>query len=132
MRTSRTTLAKINVAVAFAVVGIVFAQAIIAGRSTRLFGSWSIELHGMLGNVVFLLAAAGCVGSFVARAGRRSQGLTITLLVLTMTQLGLGYSGRQSLASAAWHIPIGVATFGLAVLNAATARERVAVARNVL
>ncbi len=132
MRTSRSTFPNINAGIAFAVVGVVLAQAVVAGRSTRLFGSWSIELHGMLGNFVFLLAAAGCVGSFVARAGRRSQVLTIALLVLTMTQLGLGYSGRQSLTSAAWHIPIGVATFGLAVLNAATARDRVALARNVL
>ena len=98
----------------------------------RLFGSWSIELHGMLGNIVFLLAVAGCVGSFVAKAGRRSQALAIPLVVLTMAQLGLGYSGRQSLSSAAWHIPVGVATFGLAVLNATTARDRVAVSRNNL
>jgi hypothetical protein len=132
MRTSRSTLPIINAATALAVVGLVFAQAVIAGRSTRLFGSWSIELHGMLGNIVFLLAAGACVGSFAAKAGRRSQALTIALLILTMAQLGLGYSGRQSLSSAAWHIPVGVATFGVAVLNATTARDRVAVSRNNL
>ena len=132
MRTSRSTIPNVNAAIALAVVGVVFAQAVIAGRSTRLFGSWSIELHGMLGNIVFLLAAAGYVGSFVSKAGRRSQALTIALVVFTMAQLGLGYSGRQSLSSAAWHIPLGVATFGLAVLNATTARDRAAVSRNNL
>ena len=132
MRTSRSTLPNINAAIALAIVGVVFAQAVIAGRSTRLFGSWSIELHGMLGNIVFLLATAGCVGSFVARTGRRPQALTIALVVFTMAQLGLGYSGRQSLSSAAWHIPLGVATFGLAVLNASTARDRVVASRNNL
>jgi hypothetical protein len=30
-------------------------------------------------------------------------------------QIGLGYSGRETLEAAAWHVPMGVTIFGLAV-----------------
>jgi len=38
-------------------------------------------------------------------------------VLLVSIQIGMGYAGRTSLGAAAWHIPNGVAIFGLAVYN---------------
>jgi hypothetical protein len=43
------------------------------------------------------------------------------LLVLVISQIGLGYSGRDSADAAAVHVPMGVLTFGLSVLIAGMA-----------
>jgi hypothetical protein len=96
---------------------LVLVQAFIAGRSNRLFGSWDIGAHEILGNVVFLVALAGVVLSVLAGQGRASIVRAAALLVLITTQVGLGYAGRTSAEAAAWHIPNGVAIFGLAVYN---------------
>jgi hypothetical protein len=43
------------------------------------------------------------------------------LLVLTLIQVGLGYSGRTDLDARAWHLPLGVFIFGLSAGVAAEA-----------
>lgn len=88
-----------------------------AGRSERLFGNWSIVAHGIVGNVTFLLALAGLAFAALGRLGRLPVIVAGALVVLLVVQIGLGYGGRESLGAAAWHIPNGVAIFGLAVYN---------------
>lgn len=107
--------------VAGLIVVLVLVQAVIAGRSNRLFGSWNIEVHGVLGNVV-LLAALGEAALVVFGRSGRAAAVTVGLLVVAVVaQIGLGYTGRDSVGAAAWHIPLGVAVFGLAVWNLALA-----------
>lgn len=117
--TRRTPPAGAARALAAVIAALVLVQAVIAGRSNRLFGSWDIGLHGTLGNIVFALALANL--TLVARR-RANRALVVTaaaLVAVLTAQLGLGYAGRDSLAAAGWHIPVGVAAFGLAVWNVA-------------
>jgi hypothetical protein len=102
---------------------LVLVQAIIAARSNRLFGSWDIGVHEILGNIVFAVALVGLVLAAVARQGRASIVCAAALLILVTAQVGLGYSGRTSAEAAAWHIPNGVAIFGLAVYNITATRR---------
>jgi hypothetical protein len=39
--------------------------------------------------------------------------------VAVVSQIGLGYTGSDSATAAAWHVPGGVAVFGLAVWSLA-------------
>lgn len=92
---------------------LVLVQAVLAGRA--LFGSWSITVHGAVGNATFALAAALAVVAAVARAGRRAIAVAAALAIVLTAQIGLGYAGRDSVEAAAWHIPTGVLAFGLAI-----------------
>jgi len=83
-----------------------------AGRA--LFGGWSITVHGVVGNVTFIFALATLVLAWRARQ-RPAMTVAAVLVVLVSAQIGLGYSGRESLEAAAWHVPMGVTIFGLAV-----------------
>ncbi len=103
---------------------LVLIQAWMAGHSDRLFGSIDIALHGYLGNFSYLLAVGALVLTLVARANKGAVAVAAVLVVLMTIQIGLGYSGRQpdgSLDAAAWHIPIGVAIFGVAVYQVSVA-----------
>jgi hypothetical protein len=96
---------------------LILIQATLAGRFLNYSASNLRTLHGVVGNVVFLLAivlvvlvvAAGISGR--ARAGL--LGSSVGLLVLTFAQVGMGYAGRENAAPAAFHIPNGVLIFGL-------------------
>ncbi|MGH8993242.1 MAG: hypothetical protein ACRDZ7_17175 [Acidimicrobiia bacterium] len=91
---------------------LILVQAFIAGRA--LFGGWSITVHGVVGNVTFLFALVTLVLAW--RSGQRPATVVAAVLVALITaQIGLGYSGRESLEAAAWHVPLGVTIFGLAV-----------------
>lgn len=92
---------------------LVLVQAVLAGRA--LFGSWSITVHGVVGNGTFALAAALAFVAGVGRAGRHAVGVAVALAMVLTVQIGLGYAGRDSVEAAAWHIPNGVLAFGLAV-----------------
>lgn len=105
-----------------AVAALVLVQAFLAGR--HLFAAWGITVHGVIGNVVFLLVAALVGLALWSRADRVTTTVAIALVLLVTTQIGLGYSGRESLTAAAWHVPNGVLTFGLAVLIAARPATR--------
>ena len=94
---------------------LVLVQAWMAGESARLFGDLDIVAHGILGNVSYLLAVAALVLTLVARANKGAVLVAAAVVVLMTVQIGLGYSGRDSDDAAAWHIPNGVAIFGLAV-----------------
>lgn len=96
---------------------LVLVQAALAGHSNRLFGSISIEVHGMVGNAMFTLLIVSLVIAAVTRAGTARLATLAALAVLSTAQIGLGYMGRQSAGAAGWHIPLGVAIFGLTVYN---------------
>jgi hypothetical protein len=113
----RLSLTAANRAVAHALPAFVLVQAVMAGRSERLFGTWSIVAHGILGNVTFLLAVTGLALALLGKPGRPAVLVAGLLVLLLSIQIGMGYAGRTSLGAAAWHIPNGVAIFGLAVYN---------------
>ena len=101
---------------------LVLVQAWMAGHSDALgYGSFDITIHGIVGNVSYLLAVAALVLALVARASKGAVVVAAVVVVLMTIQIGLGYSGRDSADAAAWHIPNGVAIFGLAVYQVSVA-----------
>jgi hypothetical protein len=95
----------------------VLVNAVIAGRT--LVGEWDIVVHGIIGNGVFVLSVVALALVILTGAGRSIVIATAVLLVLVFAQIGLGYSGRENADAVAWHVPNGVAIFGLAVWLAA-------------
>jgi hypothetical protein len=96
--------------------GAVLLQAVLAGRGWFIDYDL-IEVHGLIGNLTFLLAMLLVVGAWL---GRQSGVMTntelimsIALLALVAAQLGLGYSGRDSQTAASLHVPNGILVTGL-------------------
>lgn len=104
---------RLHRAGAVALVLLVAMQALIAGQ--HLFGTWGIGLHAGLGNAAFAVAAATTVVAFARLDDRPLQVVGVIMVVLLTSQIGLGYSARESQAAAALHIPLGVAAFGAVV-----------------
>lgn len=71
-------------------------------------------MHGVVGNITFVFALATLVLAWRARQ-KPATTVAAVLAVLIGAQIGLGYSGRETLEAAAWHVPMGVTIFGLAV-----------------
>lgn len=100
--------------------GLVVVQAFLAGRGLWLGERNLIDVHEMLANVLFLLAVAqfglvlamGIPGAM----GKRLLGLNAVLAIAMVAQTGLGYVGRDNMDARAWHLPLGVLIFGLAVM----------------
>lgn len=107
-------LAVAHRAVAGIIALLVLIQAYLAGDSSRLFGGGDIVIHGIVGNTSFALAVIA-LGLAIALRDRRHIGVAAALVILMTAQIGLGYAGRTSLPAASWHIPLGVAIFGLSV-----------------
>jgi hypothetical protein len=112
---SRTRLLNGYRALAGLLVILVLVQAWMAGQSNTLFGDIDIVAHGIVGNISYLIAVGALVLAVVVRANKAAVLASALLVVLMTAQIGLGYSGRESVDAAAWHIPVGVAIFGLAV-----------------
>lgn len=95
---------------------LVLVQALLAGQGLFV-DTGRIEVHGWVGNATFLAAIALLAAAFAAwrrgTLGRSAVVLSAVLLLLTVAQLGLGYSGRESSAAASWHVPNGVLIFGV-------------------
>lgn len=102
---------------AIGLVALVLVQAVIAGQS--LFGGWTIDVHGWLGNASFVLGVLLVALAVRSRLGPALTLLAAGLVIAMFVQTGLGYAGRTSLVAASWHVPLGVTVFGLAVANAA-------------
>jgi hypothetical protein len=121
---SREPLLRAHRNLAAVIAGLILVMAAIAGRS--IFGPWDIEVHGWVGNGVFVLA----VVSFALAIYRRpsTAELTVAALIgmLTFGQVGLGYVGREQLEAAAWHIPNGVLLMALSTYQWATLQAGVA------
>jgi hypothetical protein len=88
------------------------------GGSARL-----ITDHGSIGNLIFMLAAVQLVLALLGYqrgiVGRNHLLVNGLLIILLFVQIGLGYSGSRSGASAAlvWHLPVGVLAMGVSTMN---------------
>jgi len=101
----------------------ILAMAAIAGN--YLFGSWDIEVHGWIGNTVFVLATAGLALAIARRAPSDELTVAAALGLLTFGQVGLGYVGRETAAAAAWHVPNGVLLMAISTYQLAVLHQRV-------
>ena len=101
--------------------GLVLIQAFFAGRGLWLNRTF-IDYHEILANVLFIVVVAQLGLTLVigipGGPGKRLLGLNAALVILMLVQTGLGYSGRTELEARAFHIPLGVLIFGLAVIVA--------------
>ena len=104
---------RLQRAAAQLIVVLILIQAFLAGRF--LFGGWSIQVHGIIGNATFALAAAVAVVAVLRRTSLIAVLTPVALALLLTAQIGLGYAGRTTMGAAAWHIPSGVLSFGIAV-----------------
>jgi len=95
---------------------LVLIQAVYAGRYTAGLGD--ILTHGHVGNASFVVGLAVALLALVARVVRRQLLLAALVLLMLFTQTGMGYMGRTMPEAAAWHVPLGVMTFALVVLQA--------------
>lgn len=100
--------------VLFAILMVVTAA--LAGNGIYKSGDmpWLVTGHMHLGNTLFFLAVIQIVISFVLYSRKQTGiavlGTSALVMLLTFTQIGLGYSTRSNLASVAgWHIALGVA-----------------------
>jgi hypothetical protein len=78
----------------------------------------AVDIHEMVGNLLFMAIAAQVVLGFLVRDWSRF-GLWIwalLLLVLVTVQIGLGYLGRDDTLPVAIHVPLGVFIFGFSLL----------------
>jgi hypothetical protein len=101
---------------------IVLVQAWLAGR--RLGEGASITLHGILGNAGFLLAIAGVALAVVRRTSLGMRVAALAVVLAMFAQIGLGYSTRNHPDLVTWHVPLGVAIFGLATYQLGMLRRR--------
>jgi hypothetical protein len=121
---SSTSLLRIHRTLAAVIAALILVLALIAGRS--LFGSWDIEVHGYVGNAVFVLAVASFALAIYRRPGNAALTVAALIAMLTFAQVGLGYVGREELEAAAWHLPNGVLLMALSTYQWATLQARVA------
>jgi len=96
---------------------LVLILAVLAGRSSRLFGTGNIEVHGFIGELLFAVAVVMVVLSFMTQTRGVVVGHAVAFAALCFAQIGLGFVGRDTLEAAAWHIPNGVLLMGLAVAH---------------
>lgn len=111
MPTSEASVGRAHRVVAEVLLALVLVQAVVAGQA--LFGDWSISVHGYLGNASFVLGVVLVGLAVVGRSDRTRLVLSVILVAALFAQTGLGYVGRETAEAAAWHVPSGVAIFGL-------------------
>ena len=91
---------------------LVLIQAVLIGQGLFLGDPSRTTLHGWIGNatVVGAIVLAGLSVISVRRGelSRPAIGLSVLVALLTVAQIGLGYSGRGGGVPAALHIPNGV------------------------
>src|SRR5919112_1148831 len=91
---------------------LVLIQAVLIGQSLFLGDPSRTALHGWIGNAtfmgVFVLAGLSVISVRRGELGRPALGLSVLVALLTVAQIGLGYSGRGGGVPAALHIPNGV------------------------
>ncbi len=122
-----TTAMRLHKGLAGAVAGLVLVMAVLAGQGT--YGGLSIEIHGYVGNLLFVLVVANLAVSMLARVSRATMSAAAALALLAFAQTGLGYVGRETLEAAAWHIPNGVLIMGVSTYHYLDLRTRWAARR---
>lgn len=113
----RAGLAVSHRILVIALPALVLVQAALAGQF--LFAGDSITLHGILGNTSFAITALLVVLVVLRRRPGVEFAVAVALVAMSFAQVGLGYVGRDSADAASWHIPLGVAIFGLATYQVA-------------
>jgi uncharacterized protein YhhL (DUF1145 family) len=105
---------------------LVLLQAIFAGQWLGGHQSY-IDYHEIVANILVVLVIVQLIVTIVigipGDLGRRLLVMNALLVVLTVIQVGLGYSGRTDLDARAWHLPLGVFIFGLSAGIAANAPQ---------
>lgn len=116
-------LLRVQQVVAGVIAATVLALAFLAGRYLNL-GDDVIEIHGYIGNGLFVLVLANLALSF-ARNPDDGAGLAVAGLIalLTFAQIGLGYVGRETVDAAALHVPNGVLLMGLSAYQFGSLRH---------
>ena len=115
----RTLASRLLVVTAWTVPILVVIQAAMIGET--LFGSASlVRAHGMVGNLVFLLAASALGLAILTAPPAPATLLLFSSVALLFLQTGLGYLGHRTGISTASsvHVALGVA---IAVISAAAA-----------
>lgn len=120
---SGDALLRAHRTLAAVIAALILVMAAIAGRA--LFGPWDIEVHGFVGNGVFVLAVVSFALAIYRRPGNAELTVAALIGMLTFAQVGLGYVGRETLEAAAWHIPNGVLLMALSTYQWATLQARV-------
>lgn len=104
-------------AAASALAVLVLVQAVLAGQF--LTGEGGRGLHRLIGEALGLVALAVVAAGYRLRTVDRDRWwLGIALVLMVVAQTGLGFAGRDSTTAAALHVPLGVATFGVALVAA--------------
>lgn len=103
----------------------ILVMAALAGRHLTL-GDQIIEVHGYIGNAVFVLALVNAALVVAAGLPGRDFALAVAIVLLMFAQIGLGYVGRDTAEAAAWHIPNGVLLVALSAYQFAEARRTAA------
>ena len=119
------SLLRAHLALSGLIAGIIVVLAFLAGRYVT-FGDTVIETHGIIGDTVFLLAVINLGLSLLLKSDGAALAVAGMIALLTFTQIGLGYVGRDTLDAAALHIPNGVLLMGLSGYQYATLRARAA------
>ena len=117
------TLLRAQRVVAGTIAGVVLVLAVLAGRFLFL-GDAIIELHGYIGNGVFLLAVVNVGLALKTGARGVAVGVAVAIALLAFAQVGLGYVGRETDDAAALHVPNGVLLMGLSAFQFADLRQR--------
>lgn len=98
---------------------LILVQATLAGQFT--YNEPDLEdVHAIVGNVLFVLALLQLALAWLTRDAWRYRMViwSAILVLLIVTQIGLGYGSRDNVDSAAIHIPVGVFLFALASIIA--------------
>ncbi len=120
---STSSLTRARQFCAVLILALVFLLAILAGRFLFL-GEVIIETHGYIGNGVFVLALVN-LGLVLADKGDGGEFAVAGMIaLLTFSQIGLGYVGRDTADAAALHVPNGVLLMGLAGYQFAATRAK--------
>lgn len=118
---STSTITRARKVCAAVIAATVFLLAVLAGRFLFL-GDLIIETHGYIGNAVFVIALANLALGLADKADGGEMAVAGLIALLTFTQIGLGYVGRDTADAAALHVPNGVLLMGLAAYQLASMR----------
>ena len=98
---------------------LILVQAALAGQFTYNEPDLK-DVHAQIGNALFLRAILLLALAWLTRDAWRYRMVIWSALVLLLivTQIGLGYGSRENVDSAAIHIPVGVFLFALSSIIA--------------
>jgi hypothetical protein len=94
---------------------LVLTQAAMAGQA--LFEGFDIKIHGYLGNASFTLGVVLLAIALFGRLPRSLMVLAAINVVALFGQTGLGIVGRETTMAASLHVPLGVAIFGITMVQ---------------